>query len=62
MNQRSTSRSGLFHSVLNAYIASRERQADRYVTGALLMLDDHTLNANGYTREALSKRKSAFYI
>ena len=62
MNPRSPSGSGLFRSVLNACIASRQRQADRYVTGALLMLDDETLKANGFSREALTKRKSAYYV
>lgn len=62
MNTRSPNRSGLFRSVLNACIASRQRQADQYMTGALLMLDDETLKANGFTRETLAKRKSAYYL
>ncbi len=34
---------------------ARQRQVRRYVNGALLMLDDETLRAHGYTREELRR-------
>jgi hypothetical protein len=49
----------LFRSALNSLIDARTRQATRYVNGALLMLDDETLAANGYNRETLKKNASA---
>jgi hypothetical protein len=55
-------KAGFFRSALDAYVASRQRQADRYVTGALLALDDKTLKAGGYSRAELSKRSRAYYI
>jgi hypothetical protein len=55
-------KSGFFKSAFNAFVASRQRQADRYVAGALLGLDDKSLKASGYTREELSKRNTAYYI
>lgn len=53
---------GLFRTVLDAYAAARRRQADRYVTGALLMLDDSTLRAHGIDRADLNRRSSAILI
>lgn len=47
---------GFFRNALSAFVAARERQADRYVAGALLMLDDETLKAHGYSRAELRKR------
>lgn len=47
---------------INAFIKARERQAERYVNGALLMLDDETLKANGYCREELRKRPHSSYL
>lgn len=49
-------RRGFFRSAIDAMVAARERQVNRYVNGALLMLDDETLKANGFTREELRKR------
>lgn len=46
---------GFFRNAVDALIEARSRQASRYVNGALLMLDDETLKAHGYTREALRK-------
>lgn len=57
-----THRTGFFKSALKAYLASRERQAERYVNGALLMLDDRTLELGGYKRGDLRMRPSAWYI
>jgi hypothetical protein len=42
---------------INAFIKARERQAERYVNGSLLILDDETLKANGYCPVELRKRR-----
>lgn len=52
---------GFFRHALAAFISARERQANRYVNGALLMLDDETLKAHGYSRAELRKRPHSFY-
>ncbi|MBA3446103.1 MAG: hypothetical protein H0T56_00565 [Pseudaminobacter sp.] len=57
-----TRTSGFFKKVLDAFVASGERRASRYVNGALLALDDETLRAHGYSRAELSKRNTAYYI
>lgn len=57
-----TTKSGFFRNTFNAFIAARERQASQYVNGALLMLDDETLKANGYSRAELRKRPTATYF
>ncbi|HTV68695.1 MAG TPA: hypothetical protein VMF90_09170 [Rhizobiaceae bacterium] len=49
---------GFFRNALNTLVAARQRQADRYVSGALLALDDETLKAHGYKREELTRRVS----
>jgi hypothetical protein len=51
-----TTRSGFFRNALDRLVAARQRQADRYVSGALLAFDDETLKAYGYTREDLARR------
>lgn len=53
---------GFFAGAFDAFIAAREHQAERYVNGALLMLDDATLKAHGYSRDELKKRPSAYII
>lgn len=53
---------GFFRNAVNALVAAREKQAQRYVAGALLMLDDETLKANGYTRAELQGRNSAPFM
>ncbi|MET0170687.1 MAG: hypothetical protein ABW191_09955 [Aliihoeflea sp.] len=53
---------GFFRNAMNALVEARTRQADRYVNGALLMLDDETLRAHGYKREDLAKRASTSYL
>jgi hypothetical protein len=50
-----------FRSALDAMIEARAKQASRYVNGALLMLDDETLAANGYKREELRRNASVSY-
>ena len=42
---------------MDALIASRQREANRYVSSVLLSLDEDTLRAHGYSRSEL--RKSA---
>ena len=53
---------GFFRSAFDAFVAARERQAERYVNGALLMLDDETLKAHGYSRAELQEARRAAYI
>ena len=50
---------GFFRSALDAFIAARQRWANSYVNGALLMLDDETLKAHGYNRAELRKQPNA---
>ncbi|MBX3574188.1 MAG: hypothetical protein KF694_17680 [Mesorhizobium sp.] len=57
-----TAKPGLFRSALNSLIEARARQANYYVNGALLMLDDETLAKNGYSRDALRKNARAPYM
>ncbi len=58
-----TRKFGFFRNALNAIVAARQRQANSYVNGALLMLDDETLKAQGYDRAELRKQnsRSSFY-
>lgn len=46
---------GFFRNAIDALVEARSRQAARYVNGALLMLDDETLKASGYSREELRR-------
>lgn len=48
-------------SIFASLIEARQRQANRYVKGYLLTLDDETLKANGYDRKTLSKKGTAIY-
>lgn len=45
-----------FRNALDSFIAARERQAQAYVNGVLLSLDDETLGRGGYVRSELAKR------
>ncbi len=49
---------GIFRRAFDNMIAARERQARKYVNGYLLTLDDSTLAAHGYSREALQSQGS----
>jgi hypothetical protein len=51
-----------FRGALDAMIEARAKQASRYVNGALLMLDDKTLAANGFKREDLRRNASMGYL
>ena len=53
---------GFFRNAFDALVAAREKQAQRYVAGALLMLDDETLRASGYSRAELQRRQSAAHF
>ncbi|WEX11362.1 hypothetical protein [Chelativorans sp. AA-79] len=53
-------RRGYFRSAVDALIAARQRQAARYVNGALLMLDDETLKTYGYNRDELQRKGAAY--
>lgn len=55
-------RRGFFRGAVNALVEARSRQVNRYVNGALLMLDDETLKANGFSREELKRQGSAPYF
>lgn len=57
-----TSTRGFFRSALDSLIDARARQANQYVAGALLMLDDETLKAHGYSRDALKKNARLPYM
>ncbi len=50
-------RRGFFRSAMDAMIASREREAKRYVNDMLLSFDDRTLAAYGYKRSDLTGGK-----
>lgn len=61
MAARSTGR-GFFRNALDAIVAARTAQAERYVNDALLRLDDETLRAYGRTREALKRNSGGSYF
>ena len=44
---------------MNNVVTARQRQANRYVNGVLLGMDDATLRAAGFDREELRREKSA---
>ncbi|MBX3576841.1 MAG: hypothetical protein KF723_06505 [Rhizobiaceae bacterium] len=58
---KTSNRRSFFRTALDSMVNARQRQAERYVNGALLMLDDETLKANGYRREDLRKRATGIY-
>lgn len=47
---------GFFRSAYDAMLEARQRQANQYVNGALLMLDDETLKSRGYSRADLRRK------
>lgn len=49
-----------FRGAVDALVAARQKQVSRYVNGALLMLDDDTLKAHGYSRDELRRNGSAY--
>lgn len=59
---RNHGRRGFFRGAFEALIEARQRQVGRYVNGALLMLDDETLRAHGYSREELKRNHSISHM
>lgn len=59
---KTNTKRGFFRNALDNLIEARSRQATRYVNGALLMLDDETLAANGYNRAELAKSAHTTYM
>ncbi len=53
---------GFFRAALDSIIDARSRQAQKYVNGALLMLDDATLAEHGYKRSDLEKRPRSLFM
>jgi hypothetical protein len=51
-----------FRNALNRVVVARERQVSRYVNGALLSLDDQTLQSLGTSREELRRKGATSYI
>ena len=56
-----SNRKNFFATAFDAMVAARSRQANAYVNGALLMLDDKTLAEHGYDRKQLKSRASAVF-
>lgn len=50
-----------FRTTFNRMISAREKQANRFVNGALLNLDDETLAKAGLTRAEVRARGTAVY-
>ena len=50
-----------FRNAYDSLVAARMKQAQSYVNGSLLMLDDETLKAHGYSRAELLRRGSVRY-
>ncbi|NTJ42767.1 hypothetical protein G6L28_09200 [Agrobacterium larrymoorei] len=51
----------IFRTALDRVIAARQHQADRYVSGAMLSLDDQAIAALGTTREELRRKAKSSY-
>ena len=47
--------SNFFQTAFDRFVSARERQARRYVNGALLTLDDSQLKTLGRTREEIRR-------
>ncbi len=45
----------------NRVVEARQRQAQRYVNGVLLAMDDQSLEKAGYDRKVLERQESALY-
>ena len=50
-----------FRNTFNRMVAAREKQARRYVNGALLSLDDETLARGGFDRKTLRAEGASNY-
>lgn len=51
-----------FRNAFQRVVEARERQASRYVNGALLSLDDETLKGLGTSREELRRKGASSYV
>jgi len=51
----------VFRNTFDRMIAAREKQARRYVNGALLNLDDKTLALGGFNRKDLRSEGGSVY-
>lgn len=49
-------KNGFFRSALKAFMEARQLEAEHYVNGVLLSLDDETLKSHGYSRAELARR------
>ncbi|QYA07107.1 hypothetical protein [Agrobacterium larrymoorei] len=52
----------IFRNALDRVVEARRREADRYVSRALLSLDDTTLAAIGKSREELRRKAHNSYV
>ena len=52
----STNKPGFFRSMFDAIVEARQLEAELYVNGVLLSLDDETLKSHGYSRAELTRR------
>ena len=46
---------------MNRIVEARQRQAQRYVNGVLLSMDDESLVRAGYDRKVLERQESSLY-
>lgn len=49
-------KNGFFRNALKAFMEARQLEAEHYVNGVLLSLDDETLKSHGYSRAELARR------
>jgi hypothetical protein len=56
------SKPGFFRNAFRAFVEARQHQAERYVNGVLLGLDDETLKKHGYSRAEISKRGASRHL
>lgn len=54
--------SKFFQTALDRLVAARERQARRYINGAMMAMDDSQLAALGRTREELKREGAQAYF
>ena len=55
----STHKNGFLRGMMSAFVARREREAERQVLRTLLMFDDSTLRGAGINRTELQRRVGA---
>lgn len=51
-----------FQNALDRLVSARERQARRYINGAMLSMDDAQLKELGRTREEIKREGAQAYI